>query len=476
MSSPGAFGMGTFGGAAFTSTVGGNLTNGGDAVYTTDASGNVTGLSGVSLGNYSAGPSAPISDVVLADSGVVGLPNGQYWGKVTFVTVAGETDSIASIGASLTVANKKINWYSIPVSTDPTVISRNLYRTVAGADSVTDPREYFLAGTITNNTTTTYVDNLADGSLGVAIPGANTAAPYISRNGARIGNFVGNSYGFGAGSFATGRGYASIYLGFNSGGATTTAKRNAALGAFSMAVMTTGSRNFGGGVHTFNSATTVSDSVAVGFASQFSQVLNPTFPNATAGSYSLNLMNNGTGGNTAMGFQAGQLGAGLNQCCLFGMNAGRNLTGAANVLAGVNAGITASSSNFLAGFGHQSLNSVTTASSVVAYGPYSGNYATSVSNEFFLNNQDRTNYAGDQTLSLMYGVFASTAIAQRLALNALVKHAGVPVASLPAATAGLQGYRGYVTDASATTFYSTVAGGGANIVPVFCNGTSWVIA
>jgi hypothetical protein len=32
-----------------------------------------------------------------------------------------------------------------------------------------------------------------------------------------------------------------------------------------------------------------------------------------------------------------------------------------------------------------------------------------------------------------------------------------------------------VTDANATTFLSTVAAGGANIVPVISNGTAWVI-
>jgi hypothetical protein len=48
------------------------------------------------------------------------------------------------------------------------------------------------------------------------------------------------------------------------------------------------------------------------------------------------------------------------------------------------------------------------------------------------------------------------------------------VATLPAA-ASFAGGTAYVTDANATTFLSTVAGGGANIVPVFSNGTNWLI-
>lgn len=52
------------------------------------------------------------------------------------------------------------------------------------------------------------------------------------------------------------------------------------------------------------------------------------------------------------------------------------------------------------------------------------------------------------------------------------------VAQLPAASAALAGTRAAVSNSNAA--YSgnagaTVAGGGSNIVPVFCNGTNWVI-
>lgn len=49
------------------------------------------------------------------------------------------------------------------------------------------------------------------------------------------------------------------------------------------------------------------------------------------------------------------------------------------------------------------------------------------------------------------------------------------VATLPsAATAGV-GARAFVSDATATTFASTVAGAGANKVPVYSDGTNWKI-
>lgn len=49
------------------------------------------------------------------------------------------------------------------------------------------------------------------------------------------------------------------------------------------------------------------------------------------------------------------------------------------------------------------------------------------------------------------------------------------VASLPSAATAGAGARGFVTDATATTFLSTVAGGGANKVPVVSDGTNWLI-
>jgi len=49
------------------------------------------------------------------------------------------------------------------------------------------------------------------------------------------------------------------------------------------------------------------------------------------------------------------------------------------------------------------------------------------------------------------------------------------VSGLPTCNSGAQGTHASVNDANATTFLSTVAGGGSNKVPVYCNGTNWVI-
>ncbi len=49
------------------------------------------------------------------------------------------------------------------------------------------------------------------------------------------------------------------------------------------------------------------------------------------------------------------------------------------------------------------------------------------------------------------------------------------VALLPAASSVFLGQRRLVTDASASTFYSIVAGGGTIVIPVYSDGTNWRI-
>lgn len=49
------------------------------------------------------------------------------------------------------------------------------------------------------------------------------------------------------------------------------------------------------------------------------------------------------------------------------------------------------------------------------------------------------------------------------------------VAGLPSAATAGAGARAMVTDSNTATFNATVAGGGANIVPVFSNGTDWKV-
>jgi hypothetical protein len=53
--------------------------------------------------------------------------------------------------------------------------------------------------------------------------------------------------------------------------------------------------------------------------------------------------------------------------------------------------------------------------------------------------------------------------------------APLAVAQLPSAAAVGAGARAFVNDANATTYASAVAGGGANKIPVYSDGSTWRI-
>jgi len=72
-------------------------------------------------------------------------------------------------------------------------------------------------------------------------------------------------------------------------------------------------------------------------------------------------------------------------------------------------------------------------------------------------------------------VDSGTAVQYRDLILRRSQHSGVAVSALPAAAAGNAGSIQYVTDANATTIGSTVAGGGANKVMVWSDGTAWKI-
>jgi len=67
------------------------------------------------------------------------------------------------------------------------------------------------------------------------------------------------------------------------------------------------------------------------------------------------------------------------------------------------------------------------------------------------------------------------ALATSLTTSSYLKSTATTVAALPAAATVGAGARSTVTDANAATFNSVVAAGGANTVPVHCDGTNWRI-
>lgn len=81
---------------------------------------------------------------------------------------------------------------------------------------------------------------------------------------------------------------------------------------------------------------------------------------------------------------------------------------------------------------------------------------------------------GTTTPSVALEVNGSSIVQSTLQVNNLIRQATKTVATLP--TSGVfAGDRSFVTDATATTFASVVAGGGSNKVPVYYDGTDWRI-
>lgn len=116
-------------------------------------------------------PGTPTAPVAAANA-AAGNPNGTYEYVVTFVTAAGETVQSADSNA-LAVVSKKIDLTAIPLGGTGTT-ARNIYRQKNG----TGP--YSFVATIADNTTTTFQDNLADGSVGPATPPIISTAESIS--------------------------------------------------------------------------------------------------------------------------------------------------------------------------------------------------------------------------------------------------------------------------------------------------------
>lgn len=120
-------------------------------------------------------PGAP----TLAAAAGTELGIGTYYYKVTFLTgsvkgdgslnIIGETQGGTAASVTTSSGNQRVSITNIPVGPTGT-IGRRIYRTAVGGAQGTEK----LAITIADNTTTSYTDTVADGSLGAAVPTTNS--------------------------------------------------------------------------------------------------------------------------------------------------------------------------------------------------------------------------------------------------------------------------------------------------------------
>lgn len=117
----------------------------------------------------------------------------------------------------------------------------------------------------------------------------------------------------------------------------------------------------------------------------------------------LSLYNNNAEGNTGVG-----------EATLFD-----NTTGQYNSALGIYALYGNISGNNNTGIGGNALASNETGSGNIGIGYYAGRFETG-SDAFYVNNQNRTNTAGDKAKSILYGVMAADPANQKLTINALL--------------------------------------------------------
>jgi len=205
-------------------------------------------------------PSAPTLSLIADASGLLNV--GVYNYRVTFITTLGETHTSANTSITTDVNNKKV-LVTIPTSDDSRVTGRKIYRTPVGAATTTEN----LVTTINDNTTTTYIDNIPDGSLGARCPywGVNSTCKQIMVKGARCMLLDSNATIVGdlAGVNLTTGGQPTLF-GNTAGWKLTTGSYNTLIGAMSGAALTTGSSNTAVGRSSLFKITTTGDNVAVG--------------------------------------------------------------------------------------------------------------------------------------------------------------------------------------------------------------------
>ena len=209
--------------------------------------------------------------------------------------------------------------------------------------------------------------------------GGNTATTSAT---AEYNTFI----GYQAGSNLASGAIQNTFLGYRAGYSSSTASTNVA------------DKNTGIGERSLYSNTTGFQNTATGVGALY---FNTTgYKNTANGMYAL--LANTTGyKNTAIGMDI----------------LSANTTGDNNTASGMNALFSNTTGNNNTANGMYALYSNISGSSNVALGYMAGQYEFG-SNAFYVNNQERTNTAGDKANSLLYGTFAAASADQNLTVNA----------------------------------------------------------
>ena len=289
---------------------------------------------------------------------------GVYIYSLTYITALGETDVSGDATITTDASNRKVT-ITLPTSTDPRVTGRRIYRSYVGQPTYASK----VIATIADNTTTTYLDDIADVSMtgATAYYRSNNTSSFITVNGSQIFNVTAN-------------GNANTFFGYRVGNNTLTQGRNIGYGSYVMSALTTGNSNVALGNTALNSDTIGNSNIGVGYGVLYFN---------TSGNF-----------NIAMGHDAGFY----------------NATGLNNVNIGAFSAFGSSGKNVnnSTSLGHYT-NYLGTSYSV-NLGTYAGMYETA-NNNLFIDSLDRGTEAGARSAALIYGVFSGIPANQILSLG-----------------------------------------------------------
>ena len=264
---------------------------------------------------------------------------------------------------------------------------------------------------------------------------------------------VGVAVGLGANSVATNiaagdtaldsntSGSNNTAVGYNAMTANTDGFQNTAVGSEALDANTSGDYNTAVGYQALTAATTANYNTGIGY-----RALNAN----TVGA-----LNTAIGADSLVNCVAG------NQNVAIGREAAKgSASSTGNVAVGVLT-LMEATADYNTAIGHQAGGNLVSGSNNTYIGYGSRSSAPNVSNEITLGNESITSMrVPGLTLTFRAKYF---------------NNGTLTVATLPAAATAGAGARAFVTDANATTFASVVAGGGANGVPVYSDGTNWRI-
>jgi hypothetical protein len=303
-------------------------------------------------------PVIPDVPTVSLVAGAGNVDAGIHYYYVTYITSIGETELKTSSPSSVTTdaSNGQVS-VTLPTSTDYRVTGRKIYRSTAGSSYWSNVK---LVATISDNSTTSYIDNIADASLTGSnyYYQENSTSQYLAVNGTQsmILSSKNTVLGYQAGATlltTTGQSNENVLIGIATGDALTTGSKQVAVGSGALGQTTTGDSNVAIGHSALTALTTGNNNVAVG---RNAGVYNKTGGYNTLVGYSAGFgvsnnsnysYNTGFGWSVLYGITTGGYNVGL------GVRSGYGLTtGAGNAFIGYQAGdnLVSGSRNIIIGY------------------------------------------------------------------------------------------------------------------------------